>query len=873
MLTTSPNLAHEYHPHAGVHDELMDAEGRVRGSWSYLVSALDALGLKGLRERKGEVDRLLRQDGVTYNIHGDPAGMHTPWALDPIPMLLASSEWHDIERGIAQRAELFDLLLADVYGRRSTIARGDIPPELIYAHDGFLRPCDGIVVPHTRQLFLYAADLARDSAGNVCVLADRTQAPTGAGYAHENRLVVSRVFPSVYRDSGVHRLAPFFRALRSALVQAAPVGVDDPRVVILTPGRWNEAYFEHAHLATSLGYSLVEGADLTVRDGKVWLRALGGLEQVDVIVRRVDGAYCDPLELRADSQLGVPGLVDVARRGRVSVVNPIGSAVLENPALVPLLPALCRALLGEELILPAVDTWWCGEPAGKSHVLANIDTLVIKPINRHSHRSSIPGWRLDAEQRADLVAQIQAQPHLFVGQLRAVCSSTPTLDGDRLAPQATVLRTYAVARADEYLVMTGGLARVAENPDDLLVSSHMAGLTKDTWVIASEPELPEELWISVGPDDESRMPSMSMSSRAAENLFWLGRYAERAEGTIRLFRCISDRQNDLAGGTNPAGVDCLRGLLAAFTHVTATYPGFTGDGAEARFAMPDETLRSSLLDPRRSGSLVASLRGLLAAADAVRDQLSTDTWLVVSNLGQELVELQRPDADLNTSVRGVLAGIIKSLLALSGLATESMVRDPGWQFLDAGRRIERAQMTVGLLRATVVPVRSTAAESLMFESVLSAAESIITYRRRYRSRAQLETLLDLVVLDRTNPRSISYQLDRLIDDVDNVPRPASHRLQPDQRLVLDLRTRVQLADTGRLGDAATDNVRWDLDHFLSTLSTMLADTSDAIDRANFAHVGAPEAFGQPGLVPPTAAGSTPPPAPASPRGTGSGAAS
>lgn len=873
-LTQPPNLLAAYERRSGIHDELVDGDGNVRAEWAYLVNALELLGPSGLEERRREADRQLDHDGVTYNVHGDPTGLHTPWALDPVPLLLRSAEWHVIERGLAQRAELLDLVLADVYGRQSIIARGDLPPELIHAHAGFLRPCHGVVLPHARQLFLYAADLARDTSGELSVLSDRTQSPSGAGYALENRVVVSRVFPSVYRDAGVHRLAPFFRALRTALIDAAPKGIEDPRVVILTPGRWNESYFEHAYLATSLGYSLVEGADLTVQDGRVWLRALGGLERVDVIVRRVDGDYCDPLELRPDSQLGVPGLVDVARRGRVSIVNPIGSSVLENPGLLPFLPQLSRTLLGEDLLLPSVPTWWCGDPVARSHVITQLSSLVIKPISRRAGRSSILGWRLDRHQRDELRARIEAHPYAFVGQERMVGSSTPSLTANGLEPRSTVLRAFAVARSDEYLVMTGGLTRVAQDTDEILTTSQVGSVTKDTWVIASEPEQQTGFWLQSGPVQEATDPALSLSSRAAENLFWLGRYAERAESTIRLYRVISDRQNDLAGGTNPAGTECLQGLLAALTHVTDTYPGFVGTGAAERLERPHDELRAVLLDGSRPGSLTSTLRGLLSAADAVRDQLSTDTWPVVSNLDQELHQLEAPAADIDTAVRGVLGEIIKSLLALSGLAMESMVRDPGWQFLDAGRRVERAISLVSLLRATVVPVRGTAAESLMLESVLSAGESIITYRRRYRSQAQLETLLDLIVLDAANPRSLVYQLDRLLEDIERMPRPGGQRLQPDQRLVLDARTRVLLADTTSLSDSGSDSVRWDLDHFLAALAGLLADTSDAIDNAHFAHVSAPRPFGQPAFGPMAgardAATSPSAPSPRPPAGAGPG---
>lgn len=851
-LTPGGSLLDGYTPPPGSGDELLDEAGQVRGAWSYLVRALDALGPAELAARRRHAERLLRNDGVTYNIHGDTTGHSTAWALDPLPLVVGSDEWAGIEAGVAQRAELLDLVLRDLYGRRTLINRGLVPPEVVFAHRGFLRPCDGTADGPAHQLVLYAADLGRDRHGDRWVLADRAQAPSGAGYALENRVVVSRVFPSVYRDAGVHRLAPFFRTLRSSLADRAPAGVEDPRVVILTPGRWNESYFEHAYLASSLGYALVEGADLTVRDGQVWLRALGGLERVDVILRRVDGWFCDPLELRPDSQLGVPGLLEAIRRGTVSVVNPIGTGVLENPGLLPFLDTACRRLLGEDLRLPSPPTWWCGDPTGRSHVLANLHRLAIKPIARRAGRTSRFGARLSVAELDDLRARIEAAPHLWVGQEPVDVSSTPTLTPDGLAAHHAVLRTYAVARDTGYQVMAGGLTRVAPDPEALVISGQAGGISKDTWVIASEPELQSGFWLHRGPGVEALDPAGTMPSRAAEHLFWMGRYAERAEQTIRLVRTIVDRRTDFAGRDDPAGDECIAVLLGALTHLTGTYPGFVpgsigDDGASAdRLAHPDEELRALLTDPTRTGSLAADLAALVAAADAVRDQLSPDTWLVVSNLRHELGLLRgfAPDEGATAA----LGGLLRSLLALAGLAAESMVRDPGWQFLDAGRRVERALRLLALLRASVVPVRSTAAESLMLESVLVAAESIITYRRRYRSQAQVETLLDLLLLDTTNPRSVAYQLARLSEDVEGMPRPERLRLDADQHLVLEATTHLRLADTAALSRGGGDAVRWQLDTFLADQARLLTEAADAVDTCHFAHLQAPMPVGRPELT-------------------------
>ena len=379
MNLTSDMLAHGYAPLSSCRDEMTGENASLRPHWQPFLRALDGLGLGELTRRWEEARHLIRENGVTYNIYGDPRGLDRPWQLDPIPLVFPQAEWQSLEAGLIQRARLLERVLADLYGPQRVLHEGLLPPELVLAHPGFLRPCHGLEpVPCQRHLHLYAADLGRSSDGPMCVLGDRTQAPSGAGYALENRIILTRMLPDVFRDCQVQRLALFFRSLRETLRQLAPSQADNPCVVLLTPGPYNETYFEHAFLARYLGYPLVEGADLTVRDNRVFLKLLGGLQPVDVILRRLDDDFCDPLELRGDSSLGVPGLLQAVRAGQVAVANPLGSGVVETPALLPYLPALCRYLLGEELRLPSVPTWWCGEHTAQTHVLANLHRLVIK---------------------------------------------------------------------------------------------------------------------------------------------------------------------------------------------------------------------------------------------------------------------------------------------------------------------------------------------------------------------------------------------------------------------------------------------------------------------------------------------------------------
>lgn len=831
--TGGTQLVAGYRPPVAGYDEMVDRTGTLRPHWAHVGHVLDGLGVAELGRRRAEAARLLEDDGVTYNIYGGPDRPLSRWSLDPVPVVLTSAEWAGIESAVVQRAELLNLLLADLYGPRDLLRRRLLPPEVVLGHGGFLRACDQIRIPGAQQLFTVATDVARDRDGQFWVLADRAQAPSGAGYALQNRSVVSRVFPSLHRDAQVHRLAPFFRALRAGLEAVSPPSADEPRIVVLSPGPHSETAFEHALLASRLGYSLVEGSDLTFRDGRIWIRSLGRKDRVDVILRRVDSGYCDPLELRPDSQLGVPGLVEASRRGTVSVVNTLGSSVLENPGLLPFLPKLAQTLLGTELEMPSIPTWWCGDPTGLDHVLASLEQLVLKPLTREAGAAAVFGWNLSRHGLDELAGRIEDRPSAWVGQSQLALASVPTLTDSGLEARRSVLRTFCVARDDSYVTMTGGLTRVASS-HQAVISSQTGALSKDTWVLASEPEKMTGLWLDSGRIVAAVEPSGSMSSRAAENLFWLGRYAERAEDTVRLLRVVHDRHNDFAHDTNVAGKACLQALLVALTEVTTTYPGFAHGGASVDEPGPE--LESLALDDGRAGTLAFSVRRLLDAAHTVRDQLSLDTWLVISGLHRELLDQPRLG-------RGTLGQVLNSLLALAGLGAESMVRDPGWRFMDAGRRIERGCQLAALLRNTVTTEHDAGTESLLLESVLTTAESIITYRRRYRSHAHLETMLDLLLLDPDNPRSLAHQLDLLLEDIRALPTaPGAPRVSDAEKHALETSTILRLADTAALaasqpsaapGAAGPGRARPELAGFLGRVIDGLHATADAIARANF----------------------------------------
>jgi uncharacterized circularly permuted ATP-grasp superfamily protein/uncharacterized alpha-E superfamily protein len=824
-LPAPPGWSMDYRVPADAFDEMCAEPGVLRPHWDYLVRSLTALGETELQRRSQEARRLLRENGVTYNFYEDHESVERPWSLDPIPVLFTSAAWSEIELGLTQRAELLDLVLRDLYGPRTLLRRGILPPEVVLDHPGFLRPCAGSLPEGARWLQLYAADLARGIDGRLVVLGDRAQAPSGAGYALEARTVLSRILPSLYRDSHVHRLALYFRAVRTWLGQLAPR--EDARVVVLTPGPGNETFFEHSFLASYLGYPLVQGSDLTVRDERVWLKTLDGLAPVDVILRRLDDGFCDPLELRPDSLLGVPGLLHAVRRRTVAIANPLGSSVVENPGLLPFLPAISRALLGEEPTLPSVPTWWCGRPSDCAYVLDNLDRLVVKRIFPQTVASTVFGDELARDEREALVARIRAHPHRFVGQERVGLSTAPVLRAGRLEPRSFVLRSFLVARDDGYVVMPGGLGRVSPSVDRIVVSNQLGGIGKDVWVLASEPERQVSLLAPADRPIALTREGDDVPGRVADDLFWLGRYAERTEAIARLLREVLLRLFAFQG---PVPGTSLELLLRAVSRQTESWPGFLDADAEARFAAPETELLPLILDPRRIGGLRYNVDCVGRTGRAVRDRLSTDASRVVGAIDRELA---RP-SDLGSALESI-ERLVLLLAGFVGLSAESMTRGKGWRFLELGRFLERGLQTIKLIRGVLLPA-SGAFVVPASEALLSVAQSLRTYRRRYRSQVQVAAVLDLLLLDESSPRSLVFQLVRVDALVTALTADAGEpQRSTAERLALEGLTAVRLFDLRALagGADATSEGTARLEAFLDGVAALLASLAAEVQRRWF----------------------------------------
>ena len=812
----------DYQPLPDAWDEMWDPAAGVRPHWQALVRGLGGLAARDWAARVQRIQRLLRENGVTYHVYNDPRGYTRTWDLDPVPLVLDADEWRGVEAGLDQRARLLDRVLRDLYGPQTLLRRGLLPPELVLAHAGYLRPLLGALPAERRQLIFYAADLVRGPDGRIWVMADRTQAPSGAGYALENRAVMARTFPEWLDSTRVTRLNGWLGTVQASLNALAPSARDTPQVVVLSPGPANETYFEHAYLAARLGYTLAQGDDLTVKDGRVWLKTVTGLKPVHVILRRVDEAWCDPLELRQDSRLGSAGLVEAVRRGHVALANPLGSGLLENPALMPFLPSLARALLDEDLLLPTAATWWCGQARERDHVLANLSRLVLKPIQRGLASETVFGSDLDRRQLAAWRERILAQPHLYVGQEPISLSTVPALQGGRMAPHRASLRAFLVARPgdDGYATLPGGLARCASGPT---LSSQRGALNKDTW-IAPAP-LPQ-----IGPRPVPRQrESELLTSRAADNLFWTGRYLARAEAVAHLLRTVLDGlwEEETAPGLGPV----LEALMRLMGHA----PGACGCAGRPDLAA---CVRELATRDERPGNLAHTVGALLGCAYGTREYWSAGIWRLLDRVERDWGRRgpgrgRRLDASPERTDLWI-GRLIDALAGLGGLASETLPRHSAFRFFDLGRRIEHGFSQATLLAQTLESRLTGEAERESLSLVLQSADSLIPFRRRYRTEPFLAGTLELLLWDGDSPSSLMYQL-----------RAARHHLAelrvPEQRCPAE---RLLFRAEERLYgvEATVDDLVVDADErrqligVLGELAGDLAAASDAITLAWFTHV-------------------------------------
>ena len=777
-----------YVPLADAYDELMDSGGKIRPHWQELVASFAALGTAELERRFATADRHLRDTGVFHRVYGSGEGERV-WPLNHVPLVIDPLEWKALEAGIAQRAELMEALVADVYGAANLVRDGHLPAAVVAGSEDFLRPMVGIDPKGGYHLRVYAVDLGRGPDGNWWVLSDRTQAPSGMGYALENRIALSRSLPDIYRAMNVRRVAGFFQTLRDTLNQLHER--ENARVCLLTPGPLNETYFEHAYLSRYLGFLLVEGADLVVRDSRLAVRTVEGAQPADVIWARVDSDFIDPLELNPGSRLGVPGLVEAVREGHATVVNSIGAGMLESRALMGFLPALCQHVLGEELALPNIATWWCGQERERGHVLENFDDLAIAP----AFKASSPGIFSDGPviagdlargDRKAVLDAIKRRSVDFVGQEVVRLSTTPVWTGKALEPRPCVVRAYAVRTPTGWSVMPGAFSRVSERLDARAVTMQSGGRAVDVWIPA-EDDTPQTTLLTEPDEVQITRRAGTLPSRAADNLFWLGRYMERVEACLRLIRAVAQRLSDRDDLDNRL-IARLRGALV----------GLGALKLEERQSLNSGDLVAALYDPKQFGTALSLARSARNAASGIRERLSPQAWRELTKL---IAHLEKPlpptatDGDIIDAADEALDGVA----GFSGLSQENMNRLLGWRFLEMGRRMERAAATCSVVERFI---RGEIVRGGL-DVLLEFADSQISYRVRYATSAGRHAVLDMVVLDGNNPRSVAFQIGVIARTLAAMPIQQSDGLPTQEEKIAALLV-AELATTAAADvDAAT----------------------------------------------------------------------
>lgn len=822
-LLEAYKLAKGRQPATG-YDEMLDADGQVRPEWRALLAGLESLAPSDRNARSQQLDRRVRETGIAHDIFSDPNRVQQGWRLDLAPLVVSNAQWRWLSMALTQRARLFDAILVDLYGPQRLMRDGHIPPELVFSDSSFLRPCQGIL-PHGGHRQFYAADLARDADGRWRVIDSHTETLAGLGIALANRVVHTQVAGDLFKQANALRLAPHFQDLQNALT--AKCGRDSGRIALLTPGAHHPDYFSHAYLARYLGYLLVEGSDLRTKGAQVYLKTLEGLKEIDLIVRCVDGQSCDPLELDPGGFEGPAGLLRSCRKTPGLVVNSVGTALAQNRGLGPYLPQLSRHLLGEDLALPDAPRWWLGDAEAQSHVLANLDEFVVRRAQEGTGRpgqaalGEAPRPRSASEYDA-MRRKIGLQGAQLVAEEKIGFSVAPVSTPDGLTPRPFAVRFYVSMTTSGYQVMPGGLAMTVD-PERAVALSAPEGHARDVWVI-SDAELPPHvsLWRPTVETARVQRSQRALQSRVADDLFWLGRYTERADWTMRVLRGALRRLEQDGGPADGrwAARTCLDVLLtdrASAGVFTRAQP--TGEDIEqlcAQLIASDGSYRT----------LERTFEGLYRVAHLTRDRLSLEAW-------QSLSRFRPSDTWTTALAQGapldVLAHLdegLASVAAFNGLMHENMTRNFGWSFLDMGRRLERAYNLSESIAALFVPGGDPQVEANSALFLLELADSYITYRSRYRLDPMLPLVLDLLLLDDANPRSLAHQLAAISSHLAKLPDADKGTMMGEERrLILALQTSIRLADVEAI---SRESKRVALDQLMRDQLQLLPDLSNAV---------------------------------------------
>ena len=814
-------------------DEMFDTQCNVRPHWNEIKNGLDNAGIKQLEQKQTEIDWRLEDNGVTYNIYNDPEGNNRRWNLDPIPLVLTSTEWEEISKGLKQRAKLLNLIFKDLYTEQRLIKEGIVPAEIIFAHKSFIPEVFNFENKDYYSMRFYATDISRGPDGKFWVINDRTQSPSGLGYAIENRLTMNSISNDLYPNIEILKMAKFIEGFKDMLKSLSSSNHENPLIALLTPGPLNETYFEHSYISSFLDLTLVQGEDLLVKNNQLWLKNLNGLRKVDTLIRRVDSQYCDPLELKNNSQLGVAGLVNVIRKDNLSMINPIGVGILENIGLNPFMKNIAKFLLNEELILPQIATWWCGQKKELDFVLANIKNLIIKKIDRTDNIEVYFANKLNNEELKNLIEKIQNNPHYYVGQEIIDFSTTPSFTKGKVEPRNTVIRAFSYLHQEKYHVMPGGLIRVSPSKDSLVVSNQKGGTSKDLWILGKDDDFSGNSIFKNRSFIDSRLENIS--TKRAENLFWLGRYLTRSITTARMIRFNLKSMlnlNRYDDHTNSKQTNKI--LNNALTHLTMSYPGFL----DAKTAtLPIKEIISLIRDKNRAGTLSFSITMLSDLNASVKNLLTMEAWRIYEKMQKEWNSYSKKDISTNKEHINELDKLLIYLMAYKELIDESIFKEQGLILFDIGSKIEVSQLLISKLRSLLTLKLDKLIEYDVLDSMLNSYESYNSYRAYYKSSLALENVLDFLVFNTKYPKALIYIINQLLADLKELPKNINNsHLSSFEEPIFKVFSMITLTNTQKLLESQEDEyVYTQLDEFLSTISDLLTKTSDELTKTYFSH--------------------------------------